>query len=816
MSLFAFIKNLLPGKSTAHAGTIAGVQPALFQPRMMQPAEKVTNLPPRDLVGNIKGREAAIRTVLQNLQQHRIASLSSSDGALQTPGMNRVLFGVGWAALDSDFTSAAFLLHADSKESLDFQLASLSRIIARSQKGAALTVQQRRDVFLHWLQRHRGWLILVRGLNDRRTAQAIESLAQELTHGLWVTEGNYPLPTEATVLEIGPLSPETSLELLKAEVPAETRPLCCPELCKELAQAAKGSTTVLENAAALLQAYALNADLLRKDLAEARDTYRKLLDSTPLAYEDMAGAVLLLNLHKLPAASQALLNLCCYLAATSVPHELWEAEPEILLQGLQAVLKARGEPAPKDPFPLLKAAQTLHERKLARWNNGKLAVHADILDFARACLGAHLANPLAEKQQWAQWAMQLVSAKAQKLDDNDAFWDELRPHAEVQISYARALGQPQKAIRLAHKLGSFLIEQQVLAKAEKLFRECLQWEEQAYGKDSPQCAYPLTKLALILRMQDKLDEAEKCLEDVLKLFPESHSQRAAALQNLALVEKQRGNLERCLELQRQALRLAQQLNDSAQPEVANRLYHLACTLKEREQLAEAEPLLGQAIRILEAAGSEHRDLLALAYTAIAEIYVTKGQLKQAEALLRTAIQAQSESKGRLCIENIAPMSILAHAFLNNGQHAHAEPVFQELIAIIQRIKGETNPQLVSELLKLAEVNMAQAKWKTAEGQLQRALSVSEDLYGQQAPALVPVLELLSKLYWVNNLHQDARPYLERIWSIWQVHPEFNDFSKELCERLRQAFSEDTPLPPGCLLETAPAIPPEDASEPSAP
>jgi tetratricopeptide (TPR) repeat protein len=135
------------------------------------------------------------------------------------------------------------------------------------------------------------------------------------------------------------------------------------------------------------------------------------------------------------------------------------------------------------------------------------------------------------------------------------------------------------------------------------------WQS-SLGPSHPRVGVALTNLAQALRLQDRLDEAERQYERALEILesggPAAAADRARCLANLAALNQQRGNPTRAVDLYRKAIDAMQ---DPA--EAAMLIARLAEVRRSQGLYAESLRLYRRAIPMLETSGHANAELRAV-------------------------------------------------------------------------------------------------------------------------------------------------------------------------------------------------------------
>ncbi len=167
--------------------------------------------------------------------------------------------------------------------------------------------------------------------------------------------------------------------------------------------------------------------------------------------------------------------------------------------------------------------------------------------------------------------------------------------------------------------------------------------------DHPLLAELLHNLAIVLRRQDKLAEAEEYCRQAIamnqRLYGERHLSIARNLNNLALIRRMQGRFEEAVDIQRQNLELRRELLGEDHPRLAISMNNLAVVLlHELNRPVEAEALYRSAIDLYQRNfGEDHPNLLPFTI-GLGQALSAAGKPAEAEKILRQVL-ARAERLG---------------------------------------------------------------------------------------------------------------------------------------------------------------------------
>ncbi len=164
------------------------------------------------------------------------------------------------------------------------------------------------------------------------------------------------------------------------------------------------------------------------------------------------------------------------------------------------------------------------------------------------------------------------------------------------------------------------------------------------------------------------------------------SDLARALNDLATVEYERGEIRRAEELYRQSIAMRERLG--LDEELRKPRTNLAAILMLRGELDEAETIYRWSLAERRAKLRERHPALASSLRSLATVLYLRGDFDAAEPLLREALRIRIEAYGRdspAAAGVLASLGRLAHA---RGDLDAAEPLYSEALDIRRRRLGE--------------------------------------------------------------------------------------------------------------------------------
>jgi serine/threonine protein kinase len=202
-------------------------------------------------------------------------------------------------------------------------------------------------------------------------------------------------------------------------------------------------------------------------------------------------------------------------------------------------------------------------------------------------------------------------------------------------------GEPDVRADVLQTLGTTYQGLGLFEPAKERLRAALDAARAVYGAESVEVALALDRLALLSEDEGNLQEAERLDRDALSLLQrlgEGEGPRGVHVKgNLALCVQKLGNGSEAERLYREVLAAQRKLEGDRGPDVATTLNNLGVLLGGRGDWAAAEPLHREALDIVRATtGPEHPDVAA-GMSTLAVVLEEKGDLAGAEKLHRDGL-----------------------------------------------------------------------------------------------------------------------------------------------------------------------------------
>ena len=183
----------------------------------------------------------------------------------------------------------------------------------------------------------------------------------------------------------------------------------------------------------------------------------------------------------------------------------------------------------------------------------------------------------------------------------------------------------------------------------------------------------LNNLALVLRAQGRLSEAEPLAREALEMrrraLPAGHPDIATSLNNLAVLLEAQGKVNEAEPLAREALEIRRRALPAGHPDIAQSLNSLAVVLQAQGKLSEAEPLFREALQLSrQALPAGHPDIAPslTGLRSLAFACYLKEDYRGAERVLRGLLEEGFEIPSTHC--HLARVLLLMDRAAEARQH----------------------------------------------------------------------------------------------------------------------------------------------------
>ena len=320
------------------------------------------------------------------------------------------------------------------------------------------------------------------------------------------------------------------------------------------------------------------------------------------------------------------------------------------------------------------------------------------------------------------------------------------------------------------------------AQARPLYERALAINEKALGPEHPQTALALNNLAHLLQDQGDLAGARTLHERALAIRERTlgpdHPDTAESLNNLALLLQDQGDLAAARPLFERALAIYQKALGPEHPSTATGCNNLALLTQAQGDLAAARPLFERALAIYQKALGPEHPTTAAGLNNLAFLMAAQGDLKGARPLYERALAIDEKVLGPDHPDTASDLGSLALLLQQAGELAAARPLLERALAIREQALGPEDPQTVKSIDNLASLLHDLGELSAARPLYERALAIRERTLGPGHRQTAQCLNNLAALLQDAGDPAAARPLCERALAIYEQalgpdHPNTN-------------------------------------------
>jgi tetratricopeptide (TPR) repeat protein len=373
-------------------------------------------------------------------------------------------------------------------------------------------------------------------------------------------------------------------------------------------------------------------------------------------------------------------------------------------------------------------------------------------------------------------AAAVVAVYPQDGFSNPAAWPRcalLTPHvlALCETEMSDTIGNAERS-SLLNRAGSYFHGRAAYSAARPLLERSLAIDEKLRGAEHPTTAVALNNLAVLLQDQGDLAAARPLLERALAIHENAlgpgHLETATDLNNLAILLYDQGDLASARPLFERALEIREKERGPEHPETATGLNSLANLFQAQGNLAAAQPLFERALAIREKAlGREHPNT-ASSLNNLASLLHDRGDLAAARPLLERALAICQTALGPEHPTTAVSLNNLAGLLQAQHDFAAARPLFERALAIRQTTLCPEHPATATSLNNLAILLHELGDLAAARPLHEYSLAIRERALGPEHPDTASSLNNLASLLKAQGDLAAAGPLFERALTIYEM------------------------------------------------
>ncbi len=326
-------------------------------------------------------------------------------------------------------------------------------------------------------------------------------------------------------------------------------------------------------------------------------------------------------------------------------------------------------------------------------------------------------------------ARQLLDRGVEKIDR------ELADQPEVQARLMTLMG------RVYRRLGSF-------EAATPLLERALDIRLRVLGNRHEDVVESFSELGNLWDQRGDYEEAERYYQQALEISRSLHGPRhlqvALKLQDLGHLQRQRGRYDTAVSFLESALEIHAEWPE-AETEKASALEALALTFQEQGELDSAEPLFRQTLEIYRGSFDQKHPNVSTAFNNLALVLHYQGDYKGAEPLYREAIASARLVFGDEHPEVATRLNNLAGVLLGIAAFDEAVALYREALSIREKAFGEEHPNVAVSLSNLGNALRSIAGHEEAEDLFRRSLIMKRKLLGDRHASVANTL-----VVWASN------------------------------------------------------------------
>ncbi len=318
--------------------------------------------------------------------------------------------------------------------------------------------------------------------------------------------------------------------------------------------------------------------------------------------------------------------------------------------------------------------------------------------------------------------------------------DTLRVGEFLEQGEARVLDeledQPEVQARMKQVLGNMYRARSQYDRARPLLEEALAQQRTLQGSDDPAAAAMLHDLALLNKQTGDLNTAEALFRESLalhrKVYGNAHENVAQCMQDLASVTQDDVEERRLLH---EAFAIRRALLPEVHIDVAGGLNQLAIYHLKNGEFEEASGFFRESLDIVkQLLGEEHPHAMAVMGN-LAASYTRLGKLDDAETIHRQVLVLKRKVYGPETVPVANSLSYVGNVLTQKGDHEGAEKSFRDAYALWLKIHGRDHWQTANDVRNLGVILHYQGRYEEAFSYLQEAIAINRQVSEPESPGV---------------------------------------------------------------------------------
>jgi tetratricopeptide (TPR) repeat protein len=746
-----FLRMLVSGTTTVGSASIA--RPAVPAPeqeaRVPSALPRIWNVPQLRNPA-FTGREDVLEALAAARGQGAAATAITQTIA-GLGGVGKTSLAVEYAYRQSSQLDVVWWLRAEKPATLlgDFTgLASALELPETAQSDPSLVV---RGVH-RWLADHDRWLLVFDNANRPEELTPLLPPAgrgQVLVTSRWAAWGEWARPMQLKVMSrkeavafVGRRTGTTDEQIAAALAEAMgDLPLALAEAAAYIEQTQLG----LYNYLRLVQERAVDLFGLRQPTGAQRRVATVWSLSLERVREEAPG-------------TEALLDLCAFLAPEDIPRDLFSEHAAVLPEELRELAG--------DLLAYNEALGVLGGYSLVTVTPTSLGLHRLVQAVIRARLDQ-------KEVRWARVAIELIDAAFPVKSWEVAKWaacQRILPHLLAVTEHAERLDiAGDVTSRLLDRASTYLRGRGQPAEALPLAKRALTVTEQALGPDHPTVGDRHDELGRALSQAGDYQGARQQLERALAIHKSAYGpddRRVGADHNeLGIVLQQLGDLTGARAELEQAIEIHEANLGPDHPESASVYSNLGAVLADLGDLDGARTQFERGLEIGQATLGPDHPKMAIRYSNLGSVLCQRGDLEGARTQLEGALEISEATLGSDHPQTATLYSNLGDVLRQQGDLEGARTQLEQALEIGEATVGPNHPTMATRHSNLGLVLRDLGDLAGARTQFERALKITEATVGPDHPNMASTHSNLGTV--LGDL-AGARIHLERALEIGQA------------------------------------------------
>ena len=262
--------------------------------------------------------------------------------------------------------------------------------------------------------------------------------------------------------------------------------------------------------------------------------------------------------------------------------------------------------------------------------------------------------------------------------------------------------------RIYTDLGRGLAREGRLDEARRYLERALAEARKGFGEGDAHVAAALNNLAELDRIECKWEASEKLFAEALDIlraaYGENHPSVGTALHNLAGCRLAQNDIDGAYELYAKSLARKEATLGTNHPEYATTLYHMAEVLNRNNRREDAVVLLERSIKVSEEIGAAHTGACLRRMKRLAQLLHECERFEEAERVRRRVLHTLEHMNGDDHVKIAGACESLAVVLMKRDQLDEAASLLERSAKILSRVRGDGGAlALASTRLHLAEV-----------------------------------------------------------------------------------------------------------------